>query len=147
MDVHQGNGNSSILKDDRNVFIVSFHGKNNYPFKKISSHIDIAFEDGTEDHAYLTKLADTISQLRHLKFDNIFYQAGVDALAGDRFGKLSLSLQGLEERDRMVFEWAFEDRIPIASAIGGGYNLDIKQTVEANTNTFEVAKSLFCKIN
>jgi acetoin utilization deacetylase AcuC-like enzyme len=143
LDVHQGNGNSSILKNDPNVFIVSFHGKSNYPYRKIDSHIDVAFENNTTDDIYLSKLEEVIKKLKLMNFDHIFYQAGVDTLQEDSFGKLSLTHEGLLKRDELVFKWAFESNIPIASAIGGGYAKDINQTVEAYIGTFKTAKKYF----
>ena len=145
LDVHQGNGNSSILKNDPNVFIVSFHGKSNYPYRKVESHIDVGFENNTADDVYLSKLTEVINKLKKISFDHIFYQAGVDTLAADSFGKLSLSHEGLIKRDELVFKWAFEEKIPIASAIGGGYAKDIQETVKAYVSTFKTAKSCYLK--
>jgi acetoin utilization deacetylase AcuC-like enzyme len=146
LDVHQGNGNSSILKNDPNVFIVSFHGKHNYPYRKVQSHLDIDFENDTKDDEYLSILSKTISKLKRMNFDHIFYQAGVDSLKTDSFGKLALSLDGLVQRDTMVFNWAFKERIPLASAIGGGYSHNITDTVNAYVNTFTVAKNIYNSI-
>ena len=39
LDVHQGNGNSDIFKDNRNVFTFSMHSKSNYPAKKSISDL------------------------------------------------------------------------------------------------------------
>lgn len=145
LDVHQGNGNSSILKDDINVFIVSLHGQHNYPYRKVDSHLDIAFENDTSDEFYLSKLSEVINKLKKMNFDHIFYQAGVDTLKEDSFGKLSLSHEGLKERDKMVFEWAFKEGIPLASAIGGGYAKNIDDTVKAYVNTFIIARDYYKK--
>ena len=146
LDVHQGNGNSSILKDDPNVFIVSFHGKHNYPYRKTNSHIDVEFENNTKDEEYISKLSEVVLKLNKMSFDHIFYQAGVDSLESDSFGKLSLTHDGLCQRDNIVFNWAFGNKIPIVSAIGGGYSEDITDTVKAYINTFKIAKSLYFKL-
>jgi len=142
LDVHQGNGNSSILKNDLNTYIVSFHGEKNYPFRKIESHIDISFSEGAQDQEYLTQLEGKLTQLKAKCFDHIFYQAGVDTLKGDRFGSLHLTHDGLMQRDRLVFDFAINQDIPITVAMGGGYHRDITQTVIAYKNIFKVAKSV-----
>lgn len=145
LDVHQGNGNSSILKNDPNVFIVSFHGKSNYPYHKIPSHIDVEFENNTEDEFYLYKLADTLKSLENYHFDHIFYQAGVDTHSDDKFGNLSLSFEGLKRRDQMVFKFAKKQQIPIAVAMGGGYAKNINNSIDAYINIFRSAKEIYTK--
>ncbi len=143
LDVHQGNGNSSILKHDENVFIVSYHGRNNYPYRKVPSHLDREFEDGTQDEEYLDFLRKDLEQFSQMGFHHIFYQAGVDALGSDAFGKLMMSHQGLKERDRLVFEFALSQGIPLTMALGGGYSNNINDTVEAYVGTYEVAQKVY----
>lgn len=141
LDVHQGNGNASILKNDPNVYLISFHGKHNYPYRKVDSHVDVAFENGTGDDEYLTRLDQELRKLDLLyPMDHLFYQAGVDSLEGDRFGKLALSLKGLKERDDMVFSFAKERQMKVVHAIGGGYNDDLERVVKAYVETFKAAK-------
>lgn len=140
LDVHQGNGNSSILGNRKNIFIVSLHGEKNYPFRKVPSHIDVALPPGTGDEEYLEKLDNTLKKIPS-DFDMIFYQAGVDNLKEDSLGTLNLSLEGLMRRDQMVFEFARHN--PLAMAIGGGYSSPIELTVRAHANTFRIARSFF----
>lgn len=141
LDVHQGNGNSSILGNRDDIFVVSIHGEKNYPFRKVPSHLDVALPEKTGDQDYLLALESTLSKLRAREFDIIFYQAGVDNLKEDTLGTFELSFEGLIRRDQMVFE--FSQEIPLAMAIGGGYANPISLTVEAHTNTFKVAKDFF----
>jgi acetoin utilization deacetylase AcuC-like enzyme len=143
LDVHQGNGNSSILRHDDNVFIFSMHGEKNYPFKKIPSHLDVALKDGCEDTEYLDKLKSSLNNLSKLKFDTILYQAGVDALVHDSLGTLNLSFQGLRERDQLVFEFTKKHNANLAMALGGGYSRPIEHTVEAYLNTYKEVKKAF----
>lgn len=49
LDVHQGNGNASIMANNPAVFVFSMHGKKNYPFIKPPSDLDIELDDGTGD--------------------------------------------------------------------------------------------------
>jgi acetoin utilization deacetylase AcuC-like enzyme len=139
LDVHQGNGNSSILGHRDDVFVFSIHGEKNYPFRKVPSHLDIALPEKTNDSDYLKALENALSRLP-TDFDMIFFQAGVDNLKEDTLGTFELSFDGLMKRDQMVFE--FSRAKPLAMAIGGGYARPIELTVQAHANTFKVAKEI-----
>lgn len=141
LDVHQGNGNSSILGLRDDVFILSLHGERNYPFRKIASHLDIALPERTQDKEYLSALENALSEISRLDYDMIFYQAGVDPLKEDTLGTFAMTFNGLMDRDKMVFEFARGK--PLVMAIGGGYANPIDLTVEAHVNTFKVAKTFF----
>ena len=142
LDVHQGNGNSSILGSRSDVFILSLHGEKNYPFRKVPSHLDVSLMPGSTDEVYLQALRQALDQIEPVfDFDMIFYQAGVDNLKEDSLGTLDLSFEGLVKRDRMVFEFAKGK--PLAMAIGGGYAKPIELTVSAHVNTFKVARNTF----
>ena len=144
LDVHQGNGTAEIFQNNPNVFTFSTHGKTNYPFKKETSDLDIAFDDGTTDDAFLKTIGNIIPKLIETqKPDFIFYLAGVDILTSDKLGKLSCSLEGCKKRDELVFELCAKHQIPIQVSMGGGYSPDIKTIIEAHANTYRVAKSIF----
>lgn len=143
LDVHQGDGNSSILGSTPEVYTVSFHGKHNYPYHKVPSSLDIEFEDGTRDEEYLECLERTLIHLEQQSFDILLYQAGVDVLETDKLGKLSLTQQGLKERDHMVFSWAKSLELPVAMGLGGGYSKPLSSTVESHLKTFETALKIF----
>src|SRR5581483_10817671 len=49
LDVHQGDGTALIFEDDPDVLTLSMHGKNNFPFRKQRSKIDVELEDRTTD--------------------------------------------------------------------------------------------------
>ena len=75
LDVHQGNGTASIFQNINDVFTLSFHGKNNYPFKKEKSDIDIEFENGTDDKFYLKKLKNILPKtIDEFQPEFIFYR-------------------------------------------------------------------------
>ncbi|MCB0841901.1 MAG: histone deacetylase [Bacteroidetes bacterium] len=144
LDVHQGNGTASIFADDERVFTFSMHGADNYPLKKEMSDLDIPLPTGTEDRLYLDTLDETLPRLfDQVKPDFVFFQAGVDVLATDRLGKLSLTREGCKLRDRIVMNICRKRNIPLAVSIGGGYSVRLLDTVEAHTNTFRVARELF----
>ncbi len=132
LDVHQGNGNSEIFKDNRSVFTFSMHSKTNYPAKKSNSDLDVELEDNLEDDAYIKTLKHYLKELNEENFDFIFYIAGVDIHFNDRLGKLKISDEGIKLRDELVVENFFSRRIPFCGVLGGGYNKDFNKLVELN---------------
>lgn len=142
LDVHQGNGTASLCHTDAEVFTFSMHGESNYPARKERSSWDIALADGMTDEQYLAILSSALPQiLERFRPELIFYQAGVDVLAGDRFGKLALTMNGVGERDRLVCEFARRAGLPLVITLGGGYARDISRIVEAHCQTVRVAKT------
>jgi acetoin utilization deacetylase AcuC-like enzyme len=146
LDVHQGNGNSAILGERKDVFIFSMHGEKNYPLHKVPSTLDINLPDNTNDDQYLSLLKDALPKVFDFKPDVVFFQAGVDPLKEDTLGRLALSKEGLEERDRIVLSECKKRNVPISLALGGGYAKPIGLTVEAHTQTYKVAKEIFPNI-
>ena len=140
LDVHQGNGTAKIFARDDSVFTLSLHGAQNFPFRKASSDLDVALPDDCGDAAYLEALEQALHTLES-RFEPglVIYLAGADPHEGDRLGRLRLSFDGLEARDRRVFDWAWQKRIPLAFAMAGGYGRDLAQTVQVQVNTFRVA--------
>ncbi len=137
LDVHQGDGTAAIFAEDPAVLTLSMHGENNFPFRKQRSRIDIALADGTGDAEYLRQLQQVLPEVTAFRPEVIFYQSGVDSLAGDRLGRLALTLDGLKQRDRLVLEAA--RTIPLVITLGGGYGEPIARTAEAHANTFRQA--------
>ncbi len=133
LDVHQGNGNSDIFKDNRNVFTFSMHSKANYPAKKSVSDCDVELENDTEDKEYLNILKFYLKQLNEENFDFVFYIAGVDIHFNDRLGKLKISDEGIRKRDEIVTENFFSKGIPLCGVLGGGYNKDTNKLVELHS--------------
>lgn len=140
LDVHQGNGTASIFREDPSVFTLSMHGQHNFPFRKEASDLDVDLPDGCNDDDYLQALAHALDEMdRRFEPGLVIYLAGADPYVGDRLGRLSLSFDGLEARDRRVFDWAFQRRIPLAMAMAGGYGVQIDDTVQVQMNTYRVA--------
>jgi acetoin utilization deacetylase AcuC-like enzyme len=98
--------------------------------------------DGCDDDAYLEALDQALMTLES-RFDPdlVIYLAGADPHEGDRLGRLKLSFDGLEARDRRVFDWAFNRRLPLAFAMAGGYGKEITDTVQVQVNTYRVAQA------
>lgn len=144
LDVHQGNGTAAIFAKEERVFTFSMHGKDNYPYHKEQSDLDLALPAGTNDVTYLQLLQHHLPAIlaKH-QADFMFYQAGVDVLATDKLGKLGLSLEGCRQRDAFVLETAKRAQIPLVICMGGGYSPDIKTILEAHCNTYRLAQSIF----
>ncbi|MDB5943815.1 MAG: Histone deacetylase-like protein [Ramlibacter sp.] len=140
LDVHQGNGTARIFQGDPTVFTLSLHGQKNFPFRKEASDLDVDLPDGCRDDDYLQALEHALAELER-RFDPglVIYLAGADPHEGDRLGRLKLTWDGLEARDRRVFDWALNKRVPLAFAMAGGYGVRIEDTVQVQVNTFSVA--------
>jgi acetoin utilization deacetylase AcuC-like enzyme len=142
LDVHQGDGTASIFESDANVFTVSVHGKNNFPFRKQHSRLDVELPDRISDDEYLDQVERILPRVFDFRPGAIFYQSGVDALESDRLGRLSLSICGLERRDRVVLQACRNFGAPFVITLGGGYSDPIELTAQAHANTFRLAAEI-----
>jgi acetoin utilization deacetylase AcuC-like enzyme len=144
LDVHQGNGTAKIFENDSRVFTFSMHGAKNYPLRKEKSDLDIALPDKTEDEAYLNVLKDTLPGLiEDVQPDLIFFQSGVDVLASDKLGRLSMTIEGCKKRDEIVFTETKKRGIPVVFNMGGGYSEKIAVIIEAHANTYRTAREIY----
>lgn len=144
LDVHQGNGNAYIFRDNKAVFTFSMHGAKNYPLRKELSDLDIGVPDKIEDEAYLSLLYKNLPRLiDEIQPDLAFYQAGVDILATDKLGRLSVSLNGCKQRDYFVMQQCKKNDIPLVVTMGGGYSEKIYDIIEAHANTYRLAQDLY----
>jgi acetoin utilization deacetylase AcuC-like enzyme len=143
LDVHQGNGTAAIFRDDPTVFTLSLHGQKNFPFRKEASDLDVELPDGCGDHDYLLALDRALDEAWARQADAppalAFYLAGADPHENDRLGRLKLTLDGLAERDRRVFQRLVRLRVPVAVSMAGGYNRDLPTTVAIHRRTLELA--------
>ena len=144
LDVHQGNGTAKIFEEEPRVFTFSMHGAKNYPTKKEKSDLDIGLPDKTEDKLFLETLYNTLpALLDQVQPDFIFYLSGVDILATDKLGRLSMTQQGCKRRDQFVFEACHRHQIPVAVSMGGGYSERLADIIEAHANTFRLAQEIY----
>jgi acetoin utilization deacetylase AcuC-like enzyme len=171
-DVHQGNGTAAIFGTGdpepfpsaswsasmqpsgraanvktsacRDVFTISLHQASNYPHWKPPSSIDVNLPDGTTDMEYLEWLDAAIEgAMERFEPELICYVAGADPYAGDQLGGLALTIQGLKERDLMVFNFARDHGFPIMTTLAGGYAEKPEDTVTIHVNTALAAKEVF----
>ncbi len=136
VDVHQGNGTAAIFSSDESVFTLSVHQLNNYPHYKPPSDIDVNLEDGVGDEEYLQLLDQAVEKaLSRFEPDLLMYVAGADPYQEDQLGGLALTIDGLKERDRLVFSIARHRKIPICVTLAGGYARRVEDTVTIHANT------------
>jgi len=156
LDVHQGDGTATICQYlnsnngrlEDHAFTFSMHSATNFPLFKPSSSMDISLADGMEDVEYLEQLRSSLQMLlgrfqQRTGFsypDVIFYQAGVDPLQNDRLGRLKLTLEGLKQRDMMVYQFAKTNQVPIVVTMGGGYpkRNTMDQVIDAHCQTVKL---------
>jgi acetoin utilization deacetylase AcuC-like enzyme len=144
LDVHQGNGTASIFSGDDSVFTFSMHGARNYPFHRVPGSLDVDLEDGTGDAEYLALLERHLgSVLDAAAADLAFFLAGSDPYAGDRLGRLNLSIEGLARRDRTVFSACQARGLPVVTVMAGGYARDLADLVTIHVNTVTELRRVF----
>ena len=140
LDVHQGNGTAAIFESDEEVFTFSMHGERNYPLAKMRSNRDVPLQDGVGDTEYLEVLARHLpSVLDAARADMVFYLAGVDVAAGDRYGKLTLTEEGIRQRERAVIEAVRGRGLPLVIVLAGGYAATRMRTAELHAHVFREA--------
>ena len=142
-DVHQGNGTAAILHGDPSVFTFSIHGAKNFPFHKEESDLDVALPDGADDSEFLDALEDGLERsLEESRAELAIYLAGADPFEDDRLGRLSVTKEGLAERDRLVLDSCRERGLPVAVTMAGGYARDVEDTVDIHFQSIERAARL-----
>jgi len=142
-DVHHGNGTAAIFRDDPTVFTLSIHQENNYPAHKPPSSLDINMDDGADDDEYLGALIPAVQHaLDTFQPEILFYVGGADPYCEDQLGGLSLTKEGLKQRDRQVFEEARRRRIPVATTLAGGYARRVEDTVRIHVSTILAAREV-----
>jgi acetoin utilization deacetylase AcuC-like enzyme len=142
-DNHHGNGTAAIFAGDKSVFTISLHQFDNYPAEKPPSDIDINLKDGVGDEQYLMSLRDAYSTaVAAFRPNLVVYVAGADPYVEDQLGGLALTIEGLKERDRIVFESALRYRAAVVVTLAGGYAYDLNDTVTIHANTAKAAREV-----
>ena len=143
LDVHHGNGTAEILAGDPESFTLSVHGERNYPARKPPSTLDVPLPDGTSDEGYMRAMVPALAEaVARSSPDIAFYLAGVDVMAGDRFGRLALTREGLAARDRHVLSTLHAAGIPIALVLSGGYAATPALTADLHAEAYRQARAL-----
>ena len=145
-DVHHGNGTAAIFAGDASVFTLSIHQFNNYPTEKPPSTLDIHLPDGTGDADYLNRLGNGYrAALSMFRPELVVYVAGADPFYEDQLGGLSLTFEGLKDRDRLVIRSAVSHGTPVAIVLAGGYSQNVEDTITIHANTAAAAREVLEK--
>lgn len=136
LDVHQGDGTAELFADDADTFTFSLHGATNYPFTKARGDLDVELPRGAGDALYLDTLRPLLDRVFALAPELVIFQAGVDPLAEDKLGHLSLTHAGLRARNEAVFDAADALGVPVLVLMGGGYARPIEATAQAFADLF-----------
>lgn len=140
LDVHHGNGNAVAFADDPGTYTFSMHGERNFPLRKPPSDRDVPLADGTGDAEYLEVLGRELpAAIEAARPDLVVYLGGVDVLAGDRFGRLALSIEGLRGREELVLETVARHGLPMALTLSGGYAATPERTAELHAEVHRAA--------
>jgi len=142
LDLHQGNGTARIFQGDSSVFTCSLHQEHLYPPKERSS-LDVGLDAFTGDSEYLEKLRAALPRVFESRPEIVVYQAGADPYEEDQLGELRLTVGGLRERDRTVFEECRRRGVPVAVTLGGGYARRTADVVAIHVNTLRLMEEVF----
>ena len=144
LDVHQGDGTASICENIDNIFTCSIHCKNNFPFDKKNSNLDVPIDDEVNDLNYINILTKTLDQIEsNFTPDIVFYDAGVDVHSNDDLGNLNLTDDGIKKRDEIVCEYFKEKKIPLCTVIGGGYSKNRQELASRHFSIFETVSKTY----
>jgi len=145
LDVHQGDGTAFMFQDDPSVFTLSVHNAKNFPLTKQKSDLDVALADKVGDEEYLKIIVDVLpSVVDSFQPDLVLYDAGIDPHVDDALGRLSLTDQGLYDRDHYVLRHLFQRGIPVATVIGGGYSDWWDDAALRHSIVHRAATDVFC---
>ena len=122
-------GTAKIFENNDQVYTFSAHSKKNYPLVKQQSNKDIELADDITDEEYLNTVSKSLEVVNKMNFDFVFYVAGVDIHKDDKLGKLNITTEGIEKREKMVIDNFYKNKIPLCGVLGGGYNKDFNHLV------------------
>lgn len=147
VDVHQGDGTAALTAGQQEIATYSIHAEKNFPARKARSTLDVPLPDGLGDAAYLSTLEGTlVPLLDEVRPQLALYQAGVDPFAEDRLGRLSLTLDGLQRRERLVAGLMRARGIPLASTVGGGYGEDAMLIAQRHVDAILTLGQAFARV-
>jgi acetoin utilization deacetylase AcuC-like enzyme len=133
-----------VQSPSKDVFTISLHQEHNYPYIKPASSIDVNLPDGCGDSEYLGWLDNALSSaLRQFEPELISYVAGADPFSQDQLGGLNLTIEGLKQRDELVFRAARARDVPIMTTYAGGYANHVEDTVTIHCNTVIAAAEVY----
>lgn len=141
VDAHKGDGTAALTADDASIRTLSVHMASGWPLDCpvtladgrpnpcfTPSDIDIPIESG-EEPQYLDRLRAGLGRLAESgPADLAIVVCGADPYEGDELpsaAALRLSLAQMFQRDRLVYSWLQERRVPAAFLMAGGYGEEV----------------------
>lgn len=128
LDVHQGNGVSCDYAEDPAVRILDVFNEQIYPFRDAPARagIDVArpLPSGTRDGDYLAAVESGLEELFEgwVRPRLVIYNAGTDIFEKDLLGDFKVTREGVQKRDRLVWEAVRGRGIPMLVLASGGYS-------------------------
>ncbi len=143
VDAHKGDGTAALTEGDDSIRTLSVHMASGWPLDGpkimtdgrpnpsfVPSDIDIPIESGEEDQ-YLERLQQGLSELEQPgPADLAIVVSGADPYEKDELpstAPLRLSLDQMFDRDRLIFTFLNERKIPAAYLMAGGYGDQVWQ--------------------
>ena len=142
LDAHCGGGTHSLVADDERIWQldVAVNAFDSYaPAPRNTLDLVRSAAD------YLSTIAARLAELpsRAPRFDLCLYNAGMDPHEGCPVGGMAgITTALIAERERMVFDWCRNQRLPVAFVLAGGYtgpSLDQRGLVELHRLTIAAA--------
>ena len=154
MDLHYGNGTAQLAVSRPHLSTLSLYGNDfwdNFCYRDVlerhhqdgENHVSFALPAGCDRPMLLKIMEAALPWLAERKPDLLLYQAGADPYFEDPYSPLALDLDDLLARDRRVFAFAREHRIPIAWVLAGGYTSDVSKVVRVHLNTFAAWREIY----
>jgi len=105
-------------------------------------------EDGVSDQEYLNALLPAVRHaLDSFHPEMVFYVGGADPYREDQLGGLDISMHGLKERDKQVFEEVRKRIVPVVTTLAGGYARRLEDTIQIHANTILAAVEVIEKFS
>lgn len=149
LDAHQGNGHEAILANDPNSFIFDVYVEHNYPYDmQVRKHIHFNYpvKAFIQDAEYLDLIkAELPKALEKVKPDLIIYNAGTDVFEKDPLGRMSITKEGIKNRDFIVFSEAQKRNMPILMVLSGGYTKESSQIIAESISQI-LEKYINCQV-
>jgi acetoin utilization deacetylase AcuC-like enzyme len=115
-DAHHGGGTHQLIFGQERISHIDL-AVSNYDHYVCKQNCTVFYLQG---RTYLETVAAALAAAP--KAGLVLYNAGMDPYQGCPVGGIpEVTLEVLAERERMVFEWASQNHLPIAFAIAGGY--------------------------
>jgi len=121
-DFHYGDGTAQLLRNIDGVHIYDIYGSFHNGSGGVTNAGNVTNTRVKDPSGYAGTLESFKNFASDYKPDLIIYDAGMDAFEEDRLcGTKGIDQDFLLKRDKLVFEFTQNNKIPIAFMLGGGY--------------------------